>query len=226
MTLIQNTGRDTRGKASQINIIRLDKDVQIEDIQARKHIKKLTKKMIDKVNEYRVKSVRAEKEKYIHEFDQKIIAKAQSLVDKHYKGNKFCNTADQQTCKIEDAMNREMNAEFTATMTKKEKDEWTARKAAMSKDVQKKYDDLEEDICNFHYIRYIPASVDKNIKNEIKMATFETRVKMRSKEEDIIRGINPRWVGFWMTVIFYELVKNFHCNGFMFQVGMHLIKLH
>ena len=34
------------------------------------------------------------------------------------------------------------------------------------------------------------------------MATFETQVKMRSKEEDIIRGINPRWVGFWMNVIF------------------------
>ena len=39
------------------------------------------------------------------------------------------------------------------------------------------------------------------------MATFETQVKMKSKEEDIIRGINPRWVGFWMNVIFYELVK-------------------
>ena len=52
--------------------------------------------MIDKVNEYREKSVKAEKEKYIHEFDQKILAKAQSLVDKHYKGTKLSITADQQ----------------------------------------------------------------------------------------------------------------------------------
>ena len=43
MTLIQNTGRNTRGKASQINIIRQNVDVQIEDVQAKNHTKKTDK---------------------------------------------------------------------------------------------------------------------------------------------------------------------------------------
>ena len=77
--------------------------------------------MIDKVNEYRKKTVTAVEDRYIHEFDKKIDAKAQSLVDKHYKGTKFSIMVDQQKCKIADAMNREMNAEFTTTMTKKKR---------------------------------------------------------------------------------------------------------
>ena len=37
------------------------------------------------------------------------------------------------------------------------------------------------------------------------MASFEIRSKMIYT--NIQTGINPRWVGFWMNVIFFELVK-------------------
>ena len=93
-------------------------------------------------------------------------------------------------------MNREMNAEHTTTMTDKEKEEWRERKAAMEKDVQKGYDDLEDDICNFHYIWYNKGKVDTNLNHHIKVASFDTWVKERSNIYllAVLQNISVKWL--------------------------------
>ena len=79
------------------------------------------------------------------------------------------------------------------------------KKGGNGKDIQKGYDDVEDDICNFHYIWYNKGKVDTNLNHHIKVASFDTWVKERS--ENTTRNINSKWVGYWMNAIFYELVK-------------------
>ena len=55
---------------------------------------------------------------------------------------------------------------------------------------------------------------------DIHPETFE--IKIAGKEDDPIKNVDPKWIGYWLSAVFYKLTKNFQANGLIFLLEIYV----